>query len=359
LPPFDISRRAVKAAGREVRQRLAVLADLPLGTPERSPVATEAIRDLADAGVGLFEALFSPQPDDGASRIAADASRKWFNEHVAWAPSGEWVVQVVQPLRASEVVPWGLAYTPAPNQDLRSLGATFAECQGFWCVGLRCAHTGATGISKERPRKIGDRDFEVAVILEHEDDRITRYVEEGVVSSPNVVGTRLRNQVFRRKHDIPDFDEIDAFWYISLSTSAGGKYSLDDEPLGPEDLFGRESELRLFMLDGDTIADEGRDGRWLEYCLSRSHSGCIAVEVDVRSAQTRYLGWKIFAYLLHTPSKLANTMYEAREKFWPQSLMYGVYCNLDEVYIDPPPEGAVRHVDEFIEFQRRFSLSTE
>lgn len=355
LTLYDISRRAVAQAGDMVRERLDALVALPWSGDSEPPGLALAIQGLADAGANLFEALFTARPGDEASFKGAALAKRWFEENITTAPDGDWVVQIIQTQTETEIVPWGLAYTQLADEALSELNPSFEACRGFWCISLRCAITGAT-MSGPAPGRIDSAEFQVGAILEHDDERITRFVEEAS-GARNASLERLKRQLFKRKADLPELDDLHVFWYVFLNTSDRGGYRLGEQSLEPADLFDTSNAIRLLMLDGDAVIRNGRDSRWVEQFLNKSRlTGCIAAEADITNPALRYFGWGILNYLLHARCPLIEAMYDARRLFWPQSLFYGVYCNPLQIYIDPPPKSAVEHVDQFIGFQKRLSL---
>lgn len=355
---YSIPAAAAEAAGRDVRVALSALEAVP-SSSDHDDERVRALRAVAAAGQQLYRVLFSGS--DPASHKVATKQREWFEAEVLAEPEN-WRIQFVQ-TRPGRIMPWGLTFTERPGRDLEALGGGIEDYQDFWCISFACATRGSVPPPKRMSLSSNVR---VGAILEADHSMIEnynnskknsdRFQQEMDSLRQNLIGDR------QKAEDVIDQSrETSCYYYVSLKAISdnnenrfddGGPYTYYGEKISPREILPEGGEhIRLVLFDGDAVIRHDRGEAWVEFCMQSPQSGCIAVESDVVHPRNRMFGWNIFEYVIKSGKPLLDSVAEAREKYWPLSLLYGVYCNPLGVSIDCSMED-IDPISDFIRFQK-------
>ena len=86
--------------------------------------------------------------------------------------------------------------------------------------------------------------------------------------------------------------------------------------------------------------------------LEIGRTGLIAAETDIKKDELLHFGWTLLKFILESKLPLIDAIDKARktDKFWPKSILYGVYCDPVNIYFNPPPEEEIEKADRFLNF---------
>ena len=343
---YYISKTELIKRSRAVRDVLTKLQERDPDPDDPEAEYADVLRELARAGEELYNTLFDSVQDDNASQLVAAEFRDWFEDVVVGAPQ-EWRIQFVHSQSEQMIAPWGLVFTPLPEDSggIDALGAEFDDYRNFWCNSFRLACGAGAGTFEKfaHPKREA---MHAICVMEWEEDEIAaqgRDLEFIEVHKEVAPMNKDRLSELARNHD-----EVDQFWYFSLrATEDGSGYHLGSEMLHSAD-FVRTlrkhqksgEHLAVMLLDGDGVIRHDRGASWVQYALELGRSGLIAVETDITNPELRRFGWHLISYMIRKSDKdrtFIQSIGEMRRDFWPQSLLYGVYCDPSEVYFDPKP----------------------
>lgn len=360
---YSIQAATVEAAGAAVRAALSELERIVPRTSGQDEARAVALRGVAAAGQQLYRALFigsSPDQNEAAAR-----QRSWFETEVLSEPE-KWRVQFVQTAKG-RIMPWGLTFTEREGRDLSALGAAMEDYQDFWCIGLSCA---IRGVIQPPKRTTLVNNIRIGAILEADNNTLEHYCTRANNLSrqdmeslkQNLIGDKRRaREVKRQAH------ETACYYYISLKAEAdndrggvddGGSYTYGGERIRPRDILPDSGgHIRLVLFDGDAVIRYDRGEEWVEFCMNEPLSGCIAVESDIAQPENHMFGWSIFEHAVQSDKPLLDSVAEAREKYWPMSILYGLYCNPLNVSVNCTTRD-IGPIADFIRFQKTQKIET-
>lgn len=364
LEAYDVLQGALTDPANTIRHELTQLQHW--GPDGDEDELRSILRRLAGAGERLYEALFSGV---GSSATAAKKARAFFEKDVASAPPGSWRIQVEHASYSEAIIPWGFVFTKRKNSKTDSLDVDLDSWIDFWCLRFNLACRHSTLARGDKEVKLADN-VRVAVVVEN-DKNIREYSNESARTPAEVARSEFqKDKIGSSKKGFEHLSEThrgrDVYWYLSLNEN-GGKYHIGQDVFRESDL-KKEQDLKkqmrmkdqgerrdrvvFMLLDGDAVIRHDRGSKWVKDTLEFASSGLIAVEADIKNPKLRFFGWEVLKSILRNRRQFFMAVQEMRRAYWPYSLLYGVYCNPQHVWIDPPPEDDINDIDKFIEQQR-------
>lgn len=343
---YYISKTDLIKRSRDVRDVLTELQACDPDTDDPHAEYAEVLRKLARAGEALYSTLFTAVESDEIGQYVAAEARSWFEEEILAEPEKH-RIQFVHSQSNEMIAPWGLVFTPFQEGegDIDALGADFDDYRNFWCNSFRlaCGAGGSTFDKFDHPRREA---MHAICVMEWEDDEMdAQQRDRDLIEVHKEVAPKSKDRISALARDHGD---VDQFWYFSLrATEDGSGYHMGGDLLHSAD-FKRTlrkhqksgEHLAVMLLDGDGVIRHDRGATWVQYALELGRSGLIAVETDITNPDLRRFGWHIISYMIRKSDKdrtFIQSIAEMRRDFWPQSLLYGVYCDPSEVYFDPKP----------------------
>ena len=344
-----------------VREKLEDLEDCDWSeTEEARDGRNLRLRNLARAGIDLYETLMQGDPEHRVSLKTAKAFRRWFEETVLPVPD-DWRIQVVHQEYDAPVIPWGFVYAPT-GESLPAEGGQNGEAyDGFWALRFRLACRGINRMDADR--KYNKRDpveAKLALTLNIDEDDVNAY-GKGNIGDKEDVRERLSRDVATFEKFPRAYSEYDIFWYIFLNKGESGGYRLADREIDDaliERLTDMIGNLMIMFLDGNAVIRGERGVKWVHAMLQLGRTGLIASETDIKNEQLDGFGWSMWKSILESERPLIEAIDAARREFWPKSLLYGIYCDPLNIYFAPPPEQEIGKADRFMDHVRSIGAKT-
>ena len=306
--------------------------------------------NLAEAGIRQYEVLMTGADNDDKSQKNAHDFREWFEKNVA-PNSSEWRIQIVHHQYNAPLISWGLTFTPIPDKDLRNLSTDWNDYQNFWANGFKLACRGALLHEADRlPHLIKDFEAKIAITVEVSDEELLEHHNALDAEDQLEGGEKIANSVRLFEMLSKKYEEHNMFWYVSLERE-DNSYVVDDDELtlaSIQKARDRTNKIFVMFFDGDSVLRSKRGARWVNEMLDKGRTGMISAEVDIRNKQLTYFGWEFLKHTIYAQKPLIAAVHEAREAYWPRSLLYGVYCDPLHIYFEPPPANDVTMADGFL-----------
>ena len=346
---YAIPLRDLKTQSDNVRTALAGIEQYRSTDANLEPL----LHKLAQAGEKLYETLLTGDLEHRLSARTAEQFRDWFEKNVIPSP-GKWRIQVVHEDYNAPVVPWGLVFTPLTIGKITDLGETWQEYNNFWALSFQLACRGINRDVADGLPDINGDDAVLAMTIKVEDRIVQKYNKDAINRHDyrqQVTSTIKTFEQFpddRLKHNI--------FWYVYLNEGESGYY-LEDQEIEPSAIQmmvkSRRSSVMIMFLDGNAVIGGERGAKWVQAILHSGHTGIIAAETDIVNPVVNDRGWEFWIYILQVEHKtLLTAITEARQKFWPESLLYGVYCDPVNIEFEPTPHDEVVKAQRFMKFVR-------
>lgn len=354
--PYYVSKESVEGPSGRIRKHLQDLQDLEWDSS--SPTALSdayapILARLIDAGCRLHDGILEGIDDD--SKEAAKPFQEWFKHNVlAKDAKVDWRIEVAHSTHREFIAPWALACTPISRAELASLDPrSYADYDRFWGARFQVYVRSASERKTDQDEIIGDH-IGLACVLEL-DEQVVAEVGKWQENDRRGLEDHFgwdRDTFQRIKRDQISHH---LFWYLSLSHSGGAVKLID------ADLVERVKQRNLsasgkdpvrvviMLIDGDAIVRGDRGTKWLDSALNLGRAGLIAVEADIDNKRLRHFGWKILEHVLLSGKPLLDGVDEARAKYWPLGLLYGVYCDPVHTRVDPPPRGMIKQIGGLLE----------
>ncbi|MEP1535124.1 MAG: hypothetical protein ABJX35_01695 [Hyphomicrobiales bacterium] len=355
---YLVPLRPVLKCGEDLRGLLTDLEQCDW-TASGEPDRLYCLRQLAKCGARLYDLLLTGTESRESSQFAATQFRTWFEKTVC-TNVDEWRIQVIHQQYDTLVLPWGLVFSPPTNSDadIDQLSDKFEDYKNFWAHSYGLAVRGTRGLESEKTQ----------TVPKASDSRITITIEAGreVIEfakreKPALTDHFFESQVAGNMDQLVDvsqtYDEMNIFWYMHLRAE-DGRLMLDEEPLEAlelSDVTKRRQYVLLLMLDGDSVLSSNGGIGWLRHTLIHGRSGLIAAETDITNPQLSLFGWTFMKRIMQEKNKwLADTIADAREEFWPRSLLLGVYCDPLHIEFNPPLENEIAQADQFLSSMKTY-----
>lgn len=354
---YLVVSRTVLACGAKQRERLADLESCDWsadGEAER----LDCLRQLAKGGIELYELLLTGADGVESSQLAAKRFREWFEKTVRTDPDN-WRIQVVHQQYDTLVLPWGLVFTPlADGGDTDTLTHDFDDYFNFWAHSFGLAVRGTHGLEAEKTEAVPKAsDSRVTITIEVGDEVIEFAKKNKPSLSDEYFESRVAEDMDQLIEVSQNYDEMNIFWYIQLQAE-DGRFILDGEPFEASefsDVAERRQHILLLMLDGDSVLTSDGGISWLRQMLIHGRSGLLAAETDITNPDLKLFGWTFLKTIMEEQNQwLADAIADARKEFWPQSILFGVYCDPLNIQFNPPLENEIQHADAFLESVRTF-----
>lgn len=349
--PYKIELEAIQRCSTEVLEGLGRLENIDWAEQSGAELQP-CLRAIVEAGMRQYEVIMTGQH---RTAEAARDFRDWFESEVA-PKSDRWRIQVVHHQYDAPLICWGLTFTPLADIEGNKLGTGWEDYQHFWSVSLKLACRGfLLRQADQLPGKLGDYETKVPVTVEVSDELIEEYKKK-TESEKFSIGEQISNTVRSFEGTARRNELQNVFWYVFLEQEDNA-YVIDNDELTSNSIRkarNNVSKIFIMFLDGHSVIRGERGTRWVETLLHKGRTGLISTEVDINNKQLCYFGWEFLKYVLGRQGDdgktkpLIEAIHEAREVFWPKSLLYGVYCDPLHIYFQPPPEGEINAADDFL-----------
>ncbi|MFC4726316.1 hypothetical protein AB6B38_09605 [Glycocaulis abyssi] len=360
---YNVDEKKLHACGVSVRSTLDRLQgelDWSRGTDKLPDGCDAVLAALAEAGAELYDALLTGMEGDKASEGTAAVFRSWLEDEPLSDPEG-WHVHFVHSDYTQPILPWGLLHAPLGKDDAPFDARPMAPkaWNGFWCSMFRlsCSNESYKKKMAAAPKMEPVAEVRVVAVLETNDHYINKLIQTGKYKEDDKE-TVIGSNSAQVRELIQLYRSSDQFFYFSLSAdpSGRGSYRMQSTELSSGDFMeevGRALErpeaLVFTFLDGDAVIRHGRGAEWVKALLDHGRAGLIAVETDITNPQLKYCGWRIARDIWLSDEPMISAIEAARDRHWPLSLLYGVYCDPSTARLDPPPEHIVELIDLYIE----------
>ncbi len=330
---FAVDGEALARLNAELRNK--ALHQLQLVCDEAGSDATAAaLQAVALGGAKLYAALTTGFPGKLRAKANADAFRTWFEAELLPAPSGAWRIEFIL-LEPGFVVAWGLIFTQRASEEraFSELGCGFEDYEAFWCCRFRVATYSLPDTSE--PPVISGRDTSMTAVVERWDHDYTRL--DSRIRAALRAANRLHGKTDTLiEHHLESEPEWHHIIYVSLRPVTELEAAAFDDIV---DNVISDDSFKFLVLDHGAVVRGDRGDSWPKMMLNGKWSGLIAAETDITNARLCLAGFEFLMTALEKSGNraLADSLTEVRRSLWPQSLLYGVYCDPRRVIFSPVP----------------------
>ena len=355
---YAIDLESLKARVKGLQKALNDLQNLYRTNISKSDWAPALIK-LAEEGQALYETLMTGSSEKNGYIKNAVFFREWFEANVADAALGEYDIHfqlgVVKPL-----IPWGLTFTPRAGRSLNSLEGNYDEFKDFWCIRHNLmSYSDHSNRPKLEPKPMKGDDFTLTVVCE----------EEKGHSLWKLSLESLRSEEMpTSKEDLKNFvDTKTSFSQLMyFNPNPSSRFiSVGSDELLPSELFEMFSQVGkriermkkrngikvtagFAFVDQEAIFHGEQGEEWIDTFMGSQWGGVIAAEVSFSNQALRGFGVLLFNRIINAEEPASETISKIRKEFWPFSLLYGVYYNVEQLYLKPQPDfaKAVREISD-------------
>lgn len=356
---YSVSLRDVLRCADEVQEALDHLANADWADQSGAEVQPR-LKSLAKAGSKLYNALMHGDPMARRSEETANKFRSWFEEAVL-ADTDNWRVQVVHHQYDAAMVPWGLTFSPIDDEEYEDLTLDWKDYKNFWAMSLNLSCRGVLRKEADRFTRIRDIDTTIALTVEAGEDVMEFHKKNLPDFDEDEIDGRLAKRVKDFEKISKEHELYNVFWYVFLNQAEGG-YFLDDDELTISAIKKAKANIgKIFImfLDGNAVIRGERGVKWVDTLLDKGRTGLIATEADVKNPQLTHVGWRFLKWIIRSEKPLIDAVHSARIKFWPKSLLYGVYCDPLRIYFNPAPEEEIKLADRFLKSIEKFRQQSD
>lgn len=318
----------------------------------------EPLQELARNGLDLYGVIMTCSPRHPAGQAASVEFRDWFESTVLPSDEEDWRIEVlVQDI--TDVMPWGLVFSPNSEISIDDLGTSYEDYQGFWCNRFRAATFHGLPSSTILKRALNSDRFKISLIVEKEEQSGLLKMESSLQIEQSRSHDLLQERMFEERDDASDFllDHPERHHVVYMSLLVDGESNDHGSLRSLRDMI--EGNLYVF-LDGDAVIRGDRQEEWLFTLFKSGWSGLIAAETDITNQHLKFAGWDFLKEVLTYAQPLGHSIHEARRSFWPGSILYGVYSDPMKLSLDERPPADFKDLDAVLTlFRDKFRGNAE